>query len=997
MNTRTLLTLFVFATGLAADDLPPGVTNTQDPADISLTPSESLARIRVPEGFHVTLFAAEPHIRRPIAFDFDDRGRLWVAENFSHPEWKERGSDRIVILEDTDHDGRFDKRKVFWNQGRYLTGLAVGHGGVWIGNTPEISFIPDRNGDDVPDGKPEVKLDGFKVSAHNVINNFHWGPDGWLYGAIGVAAKSFVGPPGMDQADRTMITRGIWRYHPYREKFEVLARGMVNPWGADFNEYGDLFTSNTVIAHLWHIVPGMYCQRRGLERDNPFAYGRIQSITDHLHWSGGGWQSSRVTDEHHHVAGGGHAHCGGMIYLGDNWPDEYRGTFFTGNLHGNRINNDKFVPRGSTYVGVHRPDFLFANDDWFRSMSQKYGPDGGVFVSDWHDFGECHDKDGSHRSSGRIYKVVYGDPTAPVNLENARNTTLAEYHEHRNEWIVRHARRMLHERFAAGRDVSDAVAALRERLSQSVGTVQRLRCLWTLFVTNSLPQNELIELLKDHDPHVRRWAVRLLLDADELSTETIESLERMAYDASPQVRLAVACGLPKVPVTRRWGICGGLLSHAEDAADPYLPLMIWYGTEPLVTNEITKSLDLARSSKIPLVRQYIARRIAEKSSDATNQVFEFVRQEADTLTQITMLRGVAEAVENNGRDMPTAWAPLYQQLTKAPDDAMLAILTRIAISFGDENAIKALQEDISSADIAIEDRRSTLRTLQNVTGGLSEEFLQRLIIGSPDLRSEALTAMSSRSSERTGKILLPLFPQFTEQQRHAAVACFTSRVDTSLMLLEAVKSGKLDKKDVSAYAVGQLRTHRSSPVQLLVSELFADDPNQLQKAEQATYYKQKLTADFLASGNASNGRAIFEQTCAKCHKLFGEGSDLAPDLTGSGRKNLDYVLSNLIDPNGLVDAAYRLTTVVTDDGRVASGFMVEHSEQMVVLHTQQGEIRFPMNEIDSLETSSKSMMPEGLLQTYTDAQVRDLVVFLASPDQIPASRKLASPAASGKP
>ena len=198
--------------GLAAhaDDLPPKVVNTQNPKDVSLSPQESLARITVPDGFHVTLFAGEPDLRRPIAFDFDDRGRIWVIENYSHPVWKKDGvTDRILILEDTDNDGRFDKRKVFWDKGRYLTGMAVGHGGVWIGNTPELSFIPDRDGDDVPDSEPIVMLDGFRVSTNNVLNNFHWGPDGWLYGALGVDDLSHIGRPGTPMEQRFAMSRGI--------------------------------------------------------------------------------------------------------------------------------------------------------------------------------------------------------------------------------------------------------------------------------------------------------------------------------------------------------------------------------------------------------------------------------------------------------------------------------------------------------------------------------------------------------------------------------------------------------------------------------------------------------------------------------------------------------------------------------------------------------------------------------------------------------------------
>ena len=191
---------------LRADDLPDGVSNSQDSGDVSLTPLQSLGLMKVPAGFNVTLFAGEPDIRRPIAFDFDDRGRLWVVENYSHPKAsKKQNPDRIVILEDTDNDGEFDKRKVFWSGGRYLSAIAYGHGGVWIGNSPELWFIPDRDRDDVPDSEPVVILDGFVESSNNVLNNFHWGPDGWLYGAIGLRNMSYVGKPGTPKKERCLL------------------------------------------------------------------------------------------------------------------------------------------------------------------------------------------------------------------------------------------------------------------------------------------------------------------------------------------------------------------------------------------------------------------------------------------------------------------------------------------------------------------------------------------------------------------------------------------------------------------------------------------------------------------------------------------------------------------------------------------------------------------------------------------------------------------------
>ena len=978
--TATLLLLMFAGQPALADELPSGVIDTQNPADVSLTPQESLARITVPAGFQVTLFAGEPDVRRPIAFDFDDRGRLWVVENYSHPEWSERGNDRIVILEDTDNDGHMDRRKVFWDKGRYLTAIAFGHGGVWVGNTPELQFIPDRDGDDIPDSEPEVKLDGFRISNHNnVINNFHWGPDGWLYGARGEAGSVLVGPPGTEESKRVEMTRGIWRYHPYTGKFEVLAHGMVNPWGADFNEFGDLFTSNTVIAHLWHIVPGMYCQRRGFERDNPYAYGRIQSIADHMHWAGGNWQSSRVVDEDNHDAGGGHAHCGGMIYLGDNWPDEYRGTFFTGNLHGNRINNDRLVPRGSSYLGVHRPDFLFANDAWFRSMTQKYGPDGGVFVSDWHDFGECHDKDGSHRSSGRIYKVVYGRPNKPISLYQRSSVELAELHSHDNEWIVRHARRILHERAVANMDISDAAVPLRDRMRDTKDSVQRLRCLWTLNVTKSVSSSELRAMLKDEDPHLRRWSVKLLVDSEELSNQNAKSLAMMAADEpDPRVRLSLACAMPRFPAELRWEAAKGLLSHAEDGSDPYLPLMIWYGIEPLVAQDTSRGLALAASARIPLVQRYIVRRLCEKRSVDRDKVFATLLGEKNEDSLHAMLIGVAEAFEDRMTNPPARWIEIRDR--RSSSAAISAAIARIAVALGDEQAIGDLRGRV--LDQSETGRIAALETLLRLPEGVDTEFLHDIVVRYPELRSKALKGLATRANSTTGDILLQTFRELSNNQRYDAVLALTSRSDASLAMLRHVKRGEIRRDEISAYALDRLKSNPDSRVKELVHELFPADSSSGVKSELVSKYRQLLTKEFVENGDAANGRQLFEQTCAKCHRLFGEGSDLAPDLTGSGRKNIDYLLSNLIDPSGLVDDAYRLTTLITDDGRVISGFMIQHGEKHVQLRTQDGEQTFATKDIESIETSKKSMMPDGLLQTYTEEQVRDLVRYLTADNQV---------------
>lgn len=1010
---------------VVADDLPAGVVDTQDPADVSLTPAESLARITVPDGFSVSLFAAEPDLRRPIAFDFDDRGRIWVVENYSHPKWEETGSkDRVIILEDTDHDGTFDKRTVFWDQGRYLTGIAVGHGGVWLANTPELTFIPDADRDDVPDSKPQVMLDGFQISTNNVVNNLHWGPDGWLYGAIGLSTKSQVGLPGADADGRVQITRGIWRYHPVRHVFEKVAEGMVNPWGADFNEFGDLITANTVLAHLWHIVPGMYCERRAAERDNPYAYARIQTIANHLHWGGGAWAESRNPSsrkngkgksqtqpshdhehEHEHdeeyqqhsVAGGGHAHCGGMIYLGDNWPDIHRGAFFTNNLHGNRVNCDRLEAKRSTYVGIHSDDHLKGNDPWFRGMSIKYGPDGGVYVSDWHDYGECHDGDGSHRSTGRLYKVVYGKPNGHnFDLHTKTNAELVGLHLHKNDWFVRHARRILHERSITDADLADTHQQLLGILNDDGLVTNKLKAMWTLHLTGGLPSQKLETLLTHESEHIRRWAVRFMYDdapcdmGDRARQESFASSGGAEYlramvmaEPSAKVRLEIACCLQRMSLSDRLVVAEGLIAHAEDATDPYIPLMTWYGLEPAIAADSVAAVRLATASKIPQVRQFIARRLVDQADPEIAVVVRAATNSSDDNDVLDLLQGMLEGLSGKGSQSATAeWLQLYQRTQASSNSELRSVGIQLAMIFGDQQAIARLRDDVENITLPAQERKSAFQSLLQLTNGATIEAIHNLVKSDELLRRDALEALAVRSEQATGNVLLECWSDFDSNERQAAVSVLVTRNSFANKLIAAIQDGKIKRSDVSAFALQQLRAFRDRELQAKVAQLWADDSTGLAKSAEIARLKSVLTADFLSNANVANGRQLFEKTCSRCHRLFGEGGTLAPDLTGSGRKKTDYVLHNLIDPSAEIDEAYKLTTVVTADGRLLSGFIIRQDDRWLVMRTQDAEVRLNMKDVDEIVTSKVSMMPEGMLRSLTDDQFRDLLAYLASDGQI---------------
>jgi putative membrane-bound dehydrogenase-like protein len=595
--------------------LVPLITSFTFAEEPPLSPQRAVERIKLPEGFRATLFAGEPDLIKPIAMTTDDRGRLWVVESHSYPNWLpegKEGRDRILIFEDKKGSGHFDSCKVFWDKGANLSGIAVGFGGVWLCATPHLLFVPVRPGEDEPAGPPKVVLDGWSLQAkHNVFNSLTWGPDGWLYGCNGILATSYIGRPGMPKEKRVPLNCGVWRYHPVKETLEVFAWGTTNPWGLDFDDYGEMFTTNCVIKHLFHVVPGAHFVRMYGQDLNPHCYGLMASCADHIHWGGGSWTNSRGGQGAHDAPGGGHAHAGAMVYLGDNWPDEYRQHIFMCNLHGNRVNQDVLERHGSGYVAHHGKDFLLANDSWFRGLSLLYGPDGGVFVSDWHDTGECHDYD-RVEPCGRIFKVTFGKPAAAnPDLSAMSDEQLVRLQRHKNDWWVRHARRLLQERAYAGKLDKNVRPQLLKMLDEEKNVPRKLRALWALHVIGPLDEKTLLGLLDSLHEAIRGWTVRLMVEDKRISHQAAMRLAELARsDKAMSVRLALASALQRLPHEQRWAVAEALAGHAEDATDANLPLMLWYGIEPLVPDHSEKAARLLTKCKIPLVRQNIARRIA---------------------------------------------------------------------------------------------------------------------------------------------------------------------------------------------------------------------------------------------------------------------------------------------------------------------------------------------------------------------------------------------------
>lgn len=594
-------------------ELPQGVQNTQNPEDTPLSAEETLNSIQLSDGFNIQIFASEPVVYQPIAMEFDDLGRLWVIECFSYPGTKFQKSDRIAIFEDSDLDGVFDTKKIFAEGGTNWTGLALGFGGCWVTAAPELLFFPDENSDDIPDSDHEVILDGFTLNAnHNFVNGLTWGPDGWLYGRHGILATSYPGKPGTPKKQRDPIRCGIWRIHPITKKFEIVFHGTTNPWGLDYTEFGMMFVSNSVIDHIFPVIHGARFKRMFGKDFDPDVYELMHASSDHFHWAGNNWKNARGGEAHDNL-GGGHAHSGGMIYLGDNWPSRYRGKFFSCNYHGNRIIQEKLKRKDSGHVATHEPDFLRSSDPWFRIVELAYGPDGGVYMLDWRDLGECHDSDGSHKSSGRIYKVTYGKPKKVVvgNLQDRTNQELIDLHKHRNEWFVRKSRRILHERSSASNEARSEISkALMNELNSTENTLPVIaKFMQTSVTCGILSAEQIAELIVGHaKEEIRYWGYQWLVEIPSSYLVFENACFNVLLDKPSKMDLmGIACATLKLSPARRKKIADKLVRLIDDS-DHNLNVMVWLVCKDLVSSDNPQAIQWLPHIKSSKLRQWMTRK-----------------------------------------------------------------------------------------------------------------------------------------------------------------------------------------------------------------------------------------------------------------------------------------------------------------------------------------------------------------------------------------------------
>ncbi|MCA9229757.1 MAG: c-type cytochrome [Planctomycetales bacterium] len=976
------------------------------------SPREAAAKMTVAEGLRVRLFASEPEVRQPSFVKCDDRGRLWTIQYLQYPNpaglervqvdrWSRtvydripqppphgpRGADKITILEDTDRDGKADQVKDFVDGLNLVTGVAFGHGGVFVLNAPYLLFYPDRDRNDVPDADPEVLLTGFGMEdAQSMSNHLTWGPDGWLYGVNGSTTTCRIRELEFQQ--------GVWRYHPHTRQFELFCEGGSNCYGITFDQNGELYYSTNGGPFVHAVQGGYYFKSFGKHGPlhNLYAYHYFPNLT---------------CDQ---VPGG--PPTGGTIYLGHSFPQLYRGKFMAGNFLGHTASWWSVEPQGSTVQAKFGATIFDSNDTWFGPTDLCLGPDGSIYVCDFHDQRTAHpDPDANwDRENGRIYTIEAHDvrPQPEFDLARLSASELVDLLSHENFWFRDRARVEL----ASRRDAS-VTARLRTMALQTADPQLALQGLWAFHLTTGLDDPLAIELLNHPFEYVRFWTVRLLGDQRHVSPPVARPLIELAgNESSPIVRAQLAATARRLPGSVGLAIAGQLLDAHPQEADERIPWLLWWAIEAKAMSDTATLATMFASDQawqnparldnaLRLVRRYAAE--GDKAADQACLQLLTAAPAAQQLAAHQHLRlGLAERTAGlseigqgglyqqqaspdeqtstrNSRPFEPLAAELrayVDQLWKQQPTDLLHL--ELALRAGNSQALQFL----ISRTTQLADDPERLTPALNLLGEFGDATTALVVLGlfenstTDEVRFAALNALTRWESSDVTQSLLTHYPGATPELAARIRDVFFTRPRSALEFLKRVDAGDFNPQDVPLDQLRRLAVHRLESIDSLVLKHWGNIGSGSPEEKLATMrrYNNDLRA---ASGDPIQGKALFAKHCGICHQLHGEGHKIGPDLTTANRTDRAALLANVVDPSAVIRREYLNYVVETSSGRVLTGLLAEQDAASVTLLDEKNQrTKVPRDEIEDLHELETSLMPEKTLDVLTPQQLRDLFSYL---------------------
>jgi len=971
----------------------------------------------LPNGFTAQLVAAEPLVRQPVAMNFDDRGRLWVIQYLQYPnpagltrvsvdrysrtEYDRvpeppprgpRGADRVTILEDTDGDGRADQAKDFVDGLNLATGLALGRDGVYVAQAPYLLFYPDRDRDDVPDGEPEVLLSGFGMQdAHALVNSLMWGPDGWLYGAQGSTVTATV--------RGILFQQGVWRYHPVTREFELFAEGGGNTWGLDFDRHGQLIVGTNYggFACLHQVQGGYYWksfEKHG-ELHNKYAFGYL----DHVPY---------------HDFRGGHVTCGGIIYQGNTFGREFDGSYIAANLLSHTVHWHRLKANRSTFKAGFGGELLVANDDWFAPVDCALGPDGSVYVADWHDQRMAHpDPDAEwDRTNGRIFKIVAaGTPTLPsFDLAKLSSDELLALLAHPNGWQRAAARRLLIERDDEGARPKLAMLA-RDSDDEQLA----LAALWILGATGRLEDSLAIELLAHQEPAIREWVVRFWGDTSfwgdsrQLTPGQFAAMLKLAdKERSAVVRSQLACTAKRLPAQQTLPLVAALARRValaadsnaalsftptdDDPRDERFHLLLWWALEAHAT-EYDKVLATLETTELwpSFLIEWLARRWSAAATDQDWQALARLWQLTAKRDQLeTAIGGSIQGVK--GQPFETVPAPLREPLVQHWETDRSHQLIELGARLGFQPARDWLLAKANEHPGRLSRHYDWIWVFAE-TADAAEAIAVLLPlacegVGETQLRPAVLARLARFDDPAIAERVLAAYDQQDQFWKSAARGLLVSRASWATKLLDAIDAGTIPATEISADDVRRMAQHHDAALDARLVSHFGRFRESTPEERLAVV--RRLNNDLRAgTGDPERGHVLFKEHCGTCHRLFGEGNQVGPDLTSANRGDRQFLLTSLVDPSDQVRKEYLSHQAQLRDGRVLVGLVVEQSAESITLVDAKNERTVvARGDIEAIEPAEKSLMPEGIVEKLSPDQLRDLFGYLerTAPLEQPAPR-----------
>lgn len=957
------------------------------------SPAESAKTFSIPPDLRLDQVLSEPEIAQPVFCNFDERGRMWVVEYRQYPSpaglkaiSKDqyyrtvydkvpaappnhvRGKDRISIHEDTNGDGKFDSHKVFVDGLNICTAVERGRGGVWVLNPPYLLFYPDANNDDVPDSDPVVHLEGFGLEdTHSCTNSLRWGPDGWLYAAQGSTVTGNMIRPGIDKTPVRSMGQLIWRYHPVKKIYEIFAEGGGNAFGVEIDEHGRVFSGhNGGNTRGFHYPQGGYL-RKGFTKhgalSNPYAFGFFPHM-----------KHPPVQRFTHNF----------IIYEAEALPQAYRGNLFGVEPLQGRVVESDFTPRGSTFETVDLKHPVTTTDRWFCPVDIKLGPDGGIYVCDWYDDNVSHLEASvgkTDKADGRIYRLTARDalPLKPFDLGKMKSEELIEYLKHPNRWFRQTALRLL-----GDRQDQSILPKLKQWLKDDDGQLA-LEALWAINQINGLDDKTIVSCLGHQNAQVRKWTVRIACDNNKINEEILTVLTRMTLqESNVETRTQIASSAKRLAANQAFSLIAVLLHHQQDTNDPYQPLLIWWAMERHC-DQPDKLLSWIQSQpqfwKNQIVIDHLAERLAKR--------FTLPGRQSDFSLLAQLLQDARQSNPEVAKKMMSAFDSSTAGMTNLTfPKELLTVVNQLGgaslelqVRQNDMAAIaKAMQQAISLKTSKLE-RVKLLAAIAEVSPKEALNSILEIIDQKPvvaDVQIAALQALRNYRSKNIGTELIQRLNRLPTDSRLIAESILVSRKPWAHQLMDSVDTGDVPKTTVANVTKRRILFHDDDTIRIRVKKIFGEVTGATDEKMRAQISN---IAGELADGNGSpyEGKKLFNEHCAKCHRLYQNGGQIGPNLTSYQRTDAKSMLLHIVNPNAEIREGFENIMFALDDGRVISGFVQDEDNRRIVVRTAEGtDISIEKDAVENRKAMPQSLMPAGLLDPLTPQQRRDLFAYLRS-------------------